>query len=287
MLMTNRSFLSEAFDLNAEWNERLKSTIFHKIDMEKYFIDIDKQYGKTGIVTSLDLDIFANGLLISKSQGVISKESTIDTRVEQMEEILRRFRASTEAIKLRPSTTHAIVRNFVQLDRCEHLLKLLENRLKFGLILDDFTNIFLLNKLIKSEKPREAAKVATLMMLQEENNVPLARELALHATYNYINLISSTDLKDQEWNPMPDAIEPEPEEEVKIRVEEVENPDFDDHFDLVKREHLLGKTLLKMAGLGIEASILRDSLELLGNLLIFINSVSGGQIQLIFTKRFQ
>ena len=66
------------------------------------------------------------------------------------------------------------------------------------------------------------------------------------------------------WDPLPDEVIPEPEEEVKIRVEEIENPYFDDHFDLVKKEHLLGKTLAKMASHGIKESLLTNSLQLLG-----------------------
>ena len=66
------------------------------------------------------------------------------------------------------------------------------------------------------------------------------------------------------WDPLPDEVIPEPEDDVMIRLEEIENPDFDDHFDLVKREHLLGKTLAKMASQGIKDSFLTNSLQLLG-----------------------
>ena len=66
------------------------------------------------------------------------------------------------------------------------------------------------------------------------------------------------------WDPLPDEVIPEPEEEIQVRVDEIENPYFDDHFDIVKREHLLGKTLAKMASQGVKDSFLTNSLQLLG-----------------------
>merc|ERR1719270_640392 len=38
------------------------------VDMEKYFIDIDRQFTVTGLASHIDLDIFANGMLLSKNQ---------------------------------------------------------------------------------------------------------------------------------------------------------------------------------------------------------------------------
>ena len=152
--------------------------------------------------------------------------------------------------------------NSVDVDQTDLLMKFLNNRLKYGLILDDFSNTFLINHFLKSENYRDAAKTGILMMLQEENSVPIASEMALYSTLNYI---MSENAQESPWDPIPEIVEPEPEEEVKIRVEELENPDFDDHFDLVKKEHLLGKTLAFTAeGQKIDDSIIRNSLRLLG-----------------------
>jgi hypothetical protein len=73
-----------------------------------------------------------------------------------------------------------------------------------------------------------------------------------------------TEAEQLPWDPLPDEVIPEPEDDVNVALEEIENPDFDDHFDLVKREHLLGKTLAKMASQGIKDSFLTNSLQLLG-----------------------
>ncbi len=264
-MLGSRSVMSDAFDLKPEWNERLKSAIFSKILVDKYFLDIDKHYSKTGLISHIDLDIFANAVLLSKKQGIISQPQDIESRFEQLEEIVRRFRATTEAIKMLDSTTHAIIRAGVDVNQTDVVLKMLRNRLKFGLILDDYSNTFLLNKFIKTDNFRDASKVAVLMMLQEEFDVPVANHMAIYATYKYVKQMHVEGEENlPAWEPLPDVVEPEPEEEVKIRVREVENPYFDDHFDLTKKEHLLGKTLANFKP-GLDKKILSNSTKLIGN----------------------
>ena len=263
-----RNFCSEKFELKVEWNERLKAPIFGKLEMEKYFLDIDRQHVLTGVTSHIDLDIFSNGLLISKDHGVLSKQQDIEARFEQVEELLRRFRASPEAIKLLDSTTHAVTRNALDGKETDILMKILNNRIKYGLIHDDFTNTFLMNQYLKSENYRDASKVAINMMLQEEFNVPIASEMSLYAVFNYMKQLRLEGEEALPWDPKADPVEPEPEDEVQIRVEELENPYFDDHFDIVDRSHLLGKTLALMAkhrqGGGGEFSTINNSLQLLG-----------------------
>ena len=230
--------------------------------MDKYFLEIDRQYVKTGLISHIDLDIFANGVLLSKTMGKRFKPATIEGRFEQLEELLRRFRATPEAIKLMDSTTHAVMRGSIDVEQTDILMKFLNDRIKYGLILDDFSNVMLLNHFIKENNHRDASKTGILMTLQEEFQVPIATEMSLYATYNYI---MDQNAKDLPWNPISEEVAAEPEEEVKIRVEEVENPDFDDHFDLVKKEHLLGKSLAYTAkAQKLGDSVIQKSLCLLG-----------------------
>lgn len=259
---SRRNFLSESFELKVEWNERLKSPIFGQIEAERYFLDIDRQYSRTGLISHIDLDIFANGFIVSKDQGIVSKKSEIETRMEQATELIRRFRSTPENIKILDSTPHAIVRNCADVQQIDQLIKILNNPLKFGLFLDDYCTVYLLNKMIKSENWRDASKVGILMMLQEEFTTPIASQLATYSTLKYVLNMTNEDV----WDPIPDEVEPEPEDEVKIRVFEVENPDFDEHFDLVKKEHLLGKTLAKFGQHGMKGSIIDESLQLLGKI---------------------
>ena len=95
LVSVKRTFLSDSFDMKVEWNDRLKAPIFGVIDMEKYFLDIDRQFNITGLASHIDLDIFANALLLSKNDGIISNPQDIETRFEQIEELLRRFRTTS------------------------------------------------------------------------------------------------------------------------------------------------------------------------------------------------
>lgn len=76
-------------------------------------------------------------------------------------------------------------------------------------------------------------------MLQEEFDHPITNQLALYACYCYLNKPQP-----EPWDPQPKVKPSEPAEEVKVRVDYIREPYFDDHFDLTKPEHLIGKTLV-------------------------------------------
>lgn len=71
------TFMSDSFDLKEEWNKRLQAEVFKKIDMNQYFVDIDRQFNQSGVASHVDIDVFANGLLLSEDQGVISSDHDI------------------------------------------------------------------------------------------------------------------------------------------------------------------------------------------------------------------
>ncbi len=85
----------------------------------------------------------------------------------------------------------------------------------------------------------DAAKVANQLMIQEEFDHPIASQLALYSCYAYLKKPQP-----EPWDPQPKPEPVEPVEVVKVRVEYLREPFFDDHFDLVKSEHLIGKTLV-------------------------------------------
>ena len=100
--------------------------------------------------------------------------------------------------------------------------------------------------------------------------------MGMYATFQYSQDDSFKNMTEDEsnWDPIKTEPPPEPEDEVKIRVWFADNNYFDDHFDLKKREHLIGKTLAKFAQCSKRqflrgsdnknTSIVRNSLELLG-----------------------
>jgi small subunit ribosomal protein S27 len=85
----------------------------------------------------------------------------------------------------------------------------------------------------------DAAKVAIQLMLQEEFDHPITSYLALYSCYSYLN-----NPQPDPWDPQPKPKPEEPVEDVKVRVDYIREPFFDDHFDLTQPNHLIGKTLV-------------------------------------------
>ena len=100
--------------------------------------------------------------------------------------------------------------------------------------------------------------------------------MGIYGAFQYTQAEAFKNMTEDEsnWEPLKTVPPPEPEDEVKIRVWFADNNYFDDHFDLKKREHLIGKTLAKFAQCskreflhGSENKhtiIVRNSIELLG-----------------------
>ena len=76
-------------------------------------------------------------------------------------------------------------------------------------------------------------------MLQEEFDHPITSHMALYSCYAYLKKPQP-----QPWDPQPQPKPEEPEEVVKVRVDYLRLPYFDDHFVLTEPRHLIGKTLI-------------------------------------------
>ena len=99
------------------------------------------------------------------------------------------------------------------------------------------------------------------MMLQEDLNVPVASPMALLSIFRYV--LADGPENPEPWEPQAPAPKEEPEDDVKIRVDFLDSEFTDDHFDLKKKEHLLGKTLVQLSRKQGEQPVFK-SLELLG-----------------------
>lgn len=75
-------------------------------------------------------------------------------------------------------------------------------------------------------------------MLQEEFDHPITTPLALYSCFAYLKKPQP-----EPWDPQPKPKPAEPAEEVKVRVDYIREPYFDDHFDLTDPSLLVGKTL--------------------------------------------
>jgi len=120
-------------------------------------------------------------------------------------------------------------------------MRLLNDRLNYGLFPDYYLSNLLMDTFIKEENYRDAVKVAIQMMLQEDFDHPIASNLALFSCYSYLR-----NPKPELWDPQPTPKPEEPKEVVKVRVDYIREPFFDDHFDISNPQHLIGKTLVAL-----------------------------------------
>ena len=73
-----------------------------------------------------------------------------------------------------PSTAYAAVRAFLEAGQTDTLMRMLDDRLNYGLFPSDAVYVMLLNHFLVRENWRDAAKVGMHMTLQEDGAVPIA-----------------------------------------------------------------------------------------------------------------
>ncbi|XP_015596826.1 28S ribosomal protein S27, mitochondrial [Cephus cinctus] len=216
-----RTFLSEAYQCREAWDRRLQSPIIKKIDPSLFFNELDQKLQTVGKCSGIDVDIFANAIIT-------------DEQLEELMNIVYRVRLTPEASNVLPSTSHAFIRAFLNSPKAGEVVEILHDRLNYGIFPDHFTFNLLMDTFIKQKEFALAANVASLLMLQEDDEHPICNALAVYSCHMFLK------------NPIGWEL-PEPEvddtEEIKIRVPYLRNPYFDDHFDLVEPRHLVGKTL--------------------------------------------
>merc|ERR1719481_936743 len=106
-----------------------------------------------------------------------------------MEELLYKLRRTPHTVYSPESTNHAVIRALVRYgterEHLVHLLKMLDDRLNYGLFLDSYTAVLLLDFLLEKGELAGGARVASHLMLQEDSE-PLAVSLANLAVWRYV-----------------------------------------------------------------------------------------------------
>lgn len=217
-----RSFLSEAYRCEEAWNRRLESPLLQKIEPMTMFAELDQKYGSVGKVSAVDVDIFVNSV-------------NDNTYVEEVMKILHNLRQSTETTNILDSTHHATIRYFLQHNFIQELHEILSDRLNYGIFPNYFDYNMLMDHFLKKRDYASAAKIASLVMLQEDAGHPITNALCIYACHMYLE-------NPDDWK-KPEIPQDTSKEEIKIRVGYIRNPYFDDHFDLTDPRDLVGKTL--------------------------------------------
>lgn len=228
LIGSSRTLLSDAYYCRDAWNERLEDPVLRNVDIDKYFVDLSKKFGSKTKASAVDVDIYLN------------KITNKDYAVE-FENVLHRLRRSRNSADTLPSTPAAAVRFFMDSGQYDVLLKILQNRLDYGVFPDCYSSNLLMDAFLELGNHRDATKVAIQMMLQEDVGNAVSRILAVYACHMYLR-----EPKPEPWNPNPPAAaeEEDDDEEIYVRVPNITNPFFDDHFDLNEPNQLIGKTLV-------------------------------------------
>ncbi|KAM7311344.1 28S ribosomal protein S27, mitochondrial [Ixodes scapularis] len=247
LIGSSRTILSDAYYCRDAWNERLEDPVLRNVDIDKYFVELSKKFGSKTKASAVDVDIYLN------------KITNKDYAVE-FENVLNRLRRSRNSADTLPSTPAAAVRFFLESEQHDVLMKILQNRLDYGVFPDCYSSNLLMDTFLEKGNHRDAAKVAIEMMLQEDTGNAVSQILGVYACHMYLR-----EPKPEPWEPNPPAVEEEDDdddEEIYVRVPNITNPFFDDHFDLNEPNHLIGKTLALFCGRG--GDLLHRSYYLVG-----------------------
>lgn len=256
-----RTFLSDAYRCTDAWQARLSTPVLQQIKLEPFIHEIDRKFQQQGKVCSIDIDILVNKVNSTK-------------HLEEVTELLHRLRLTEETTNALDSTSHAFIRSYLDHDGAviDDLIRILDDRLSYGIFLDTYTTNLLLNVLLNAKNYRLAAKVATFQMLQEDLSNDISCALSLYACYKYAQAPEPFELSlksvNNESAPSDSKTtaakrgKKEKIEVVRVRVDFVRNEYFDDHFDIKNSEHLAGKTLT-MIGRQTQG-IIGNSAQLLG-----------------------
>lgn len=266
-----RYFLSEAYKCSDAWENRLQSPILNKIRPDLFYYDLESKFQETGKICAVDLDILVNTV-------------HDNTMLNELSDLVHKLRLTADTTHALASTSHAIIRHHLDFsdNDLENLIYILDDRLNYGIFLDSFTANLCLDKMIKLKNYRMAAKVATFLMLQENFDNAINRALSLYACFKYLDdpqpfddLVKNQEDESilaaeiyaamQEADPKAKKVKKRADrkEEVRVRINFIRNPFFDDHFDIRNSQHLVGKTFLAISR-HMNDGPLKTSIELLG-----------------------
>ncbi len=232
-----RTFLSESYKCTESWNQRLTSPVLQNINAVNFYYELEQKYQSYGKVSAIDIDILANKI----SEG---------GHIEALADLMHKHRMTEETTNTLDSTGHSLIRAFLDIFQIQELVDILDDRMSYGVFLDSFTGNLCLDVLIRNKDFKSAAKVATLIMLQEDFDNKITRALSLYACVKHLQKPEPF----KEAPPPPPVIASETKtkkkvEEVKVRVKFIRNEYFDDHFDLTDDNALVGKTLVMVGEL--------------------------------------
>ncbi|XP_012287171.1 uncharacterized protein LOC105703385 [Orussus abietinus] len=217
-----RTFLSEAYQCQEIWNKRFELPTLQNVHVGNMFIEVDRKLSVHGQISAVDVDIFTH--------SIADKD-----KVDELVHLVHSLRLTPETSNTLESTSHALIRFLLEVGEIELLLQILDDRLNYGIFPDYFCYNIMMDRFIKEKDFASAAKVAALVMLQEDSGNPITNSFAIYSCHMHLN-------DPDKWKRVEEEKD-DSTEEIKVRVKYLRNPYFDDHFDLREPSDLVGKTL--------------------------------------------
>jgi len=239
--------LTDAYKCDEVWQERLDCSLLKKVEPELLYHKLSTILeGNTKQINAVDLDIFANSL-------------TDKTYLEELEYLTLKFRLSAQAGTLLPSTHHAVIRLFFASKNTNDLVRILKDRLNYGIFPDYYLSNLLMDTFLKENDFRNAAVIASNQMLQEEFDNDITKTMGLYSCLKYIT--NPTDWEEAKVE-VDEKNDDDDDEDKRVRVDFIRNPYFDDHFDLTDGDHLVGKTMLAISK--TDNTVMGNSFKVIG-----------------------
>lgn len=228
--------------------------IFPFFPSEDFFFQVNERVKKNLPMEPIDVDLFVQ---------VASVESNFDEFLY----FAKILRENWRCVDTLDSTHHAFVRLALDNNIPEKAVAIIEDRVKYGIFPDHHALNLVLDHFLEAKDYANATRIAHYIMLQEDFSNSISNIFSLKALFSclmdpaektrLIELIKSKDETEKDGE-TEDRGEGGEEEDTYIRVPYVQNPHFDDHFDIKDPLLLTGKSLY-LFGMHFDDAIGRTS----------------------------
>ncbi|VDM44699.1 unnamed protein product [Toxocara canis] len=243
-----RTLLTERFAMDEEWAARRQTldTLALGGDYE-WIAAVQKKFVGGGIASAVDVDA-----------AVCAAEEK--DQLEDLIDLVYRLRHTRNTADTLPSTEYALLRSMLRHDAMHWLFKILADPINYGVFLNEHSACLAIDHLLKAKNFAGAAKVASVVMQQEILTCELLNILSIYAALRWLDLPPEQRVFDASVQPTVAAEEEVNEEEMRtMKFAYLKNAHFDDHFDILDAERLVGKTLLWMVErTSLESNLIRS-----------------------------
>uniref|UniRef100_A0A914QBA2 C2H2-type domain-containing protein n=1 Tax=Panagrolaimus davidi TaxID=227884 RepID=A0A914QBA2_9BILA len=229
-----RRILSQEFQLNNEWQNRHIALKELNLGGDyEWIAAVHKKFVGGGKASAVDVD----------AATCLSEESD---QLEDILELVYKLRHTENAADLLPSTEYALYRLFLKHNAHEELFKVLNDPINYGVFPNYHVSALLLSHYIKAKNYPTAAKIASILFQQEMFDNKFLNLIAFYSLIKFCELPAEERIFDEIIQKRIVTIDEDDINEDDLRTMKfpfLKNRYFDEHFDLVETNALVGKSL--------------------------------------------